>query len=175
VTAIAVGTLPEPRPLPIRIRPLPGENASAYLRRLARANHLRPSYLRRYLQNPDGTPEPRLDWLAILAGRPQQSLRHAFAARPVAAAQNGRRAAAKRALFVAIRRDAHRSGWSIRALADRHGVHRRTVQQALTSPIPPPRKPQPDRGSRLDPFKDTVDAILETRHAGPLRSRLKGG
>lgn len=172
MTAIAAGDLPEPRPLPIRIRPLPGENANAYLRRLARANHLRPSYLRRYLQNPDGSPEPRLDWLAILADRPRQSLQHAFTARPATAAQTSRRAAAKQAMFVAIRRDAHRSGWSIRALADRHGVHRRTVQQALTSPIPPPRKPQPDRGSRLDPFKDTIDAILKTRHGRHYAGRL---
>jgi hypothetical protein len=115
MTATADDRLSEPRPLPIRIRPLPGENANAYLRRLARANHLRPSYLRRYLQNPDGSHAPRLDWLAILAGRPPQSLRHAFTAQPIAPAPTNHRAAAKRALFAAIRRDAHRGGWSIRA------------------------------------------------------------
>jgi hypothetical protein len=59
---------------------MPGEDAHAYLRRLARANHLRPSYLRRYLQDPDGGDEPRLDWLAILADRSPQSLDRAFTA-----------------------------------------------------------------------------------------------
>ncbi|WP_018640045.1 helix-turn-helix domain-containing protein [Parafrankia elaeagni] len=42
-----------------------------------------------------------------------------------------RRQADKPSLFTAIRDDAHDTGHSIRALADRHGVHRRTVRQAL--------------------------------------------
>ena len=42
--------------------------------------------------------------------------------------------------FAAIRRDHRVDGLSIRALADKHGVHRRTVRQALESAIPPPRK-----------------------------------
>jgi transposase len=41
--------------------------------------------------------------------------------------------------FEGIRRDA-REGLSIRALAARHGVHRRTVRQALADAVPPPRK-----------------------------------
>jgi hypothetical protein len=43
-----------PRPLPIRPRPVSGESPDSYLRRLARANHLRPGYLRRYLRQPGG-------------------------------------------------------------------------------------------------------------------------
>jgi hypothetical protein len=34
-------------------------------------------------------------------------------------------------LFALIRRDARVEGLSVRALADRHGVHRRTVRHAL--------------------------------------------
>ena len=49
---------------------------------------------------------------------------------------------------------------SVRALTDRHGVHRRTVRQALDSPVPAPRKPAPLRGSRLDPYKSTIDDLL---------------
>ncbi|MFE7838648.1 hypothetical protein ACFU53_22120 [Streptomyces sp. NPDC057474] len=37
------------RLLPVRPRPRTGEGTDSYVRRLARANHLRPSYLRRYL------------------------------------------------------------------------------------------------------------------------------
>jgi len=40
-------------------------------------------------------------------------------------------------LFEQIRRDRDREGLSIRALAERHGVHRRAVRQALVSPVPP--------------------------------------
>ena len=43
-------------------------------------------------------------------------------------------------LFAAIRRDARVDSLSIRELADKHSVHRRTVRQALASAIPPPRK-----------------------------------
>lgn len=158
---------------------MPGEDAHAYLRRLARANHLRPTYLRRYLQDPDCDSQPRLDWLAVLAGRSRDVMHHAFTARPTTSARRARRrlrsAAAqnfstKRSLFTAIRGDADGSGWSVRALADRHGVHRRTIRQALTSPIPPPRKQHRAKRSRLDPFKPVIGALLQEdqgrRYAG---------
>ncbi|MBB6379678.1 hypothetical protein BKA01_006953 [Pseudonocardia eucalypti] len=45
-------------------------------------------------------------------------------------------------VYEAIRRDHRRDELSIRELAARHGVHRRTVRQALDSPTPPPRKPR---------------------------------
>lgn len=152
-----------PRPLPIRPRPMTGESAASYLRRLARANHLRPRYLRRYLRSSDDQETIRLDWLAILAGRPLPALERALAG-PAGGheAGPGRRhvhRADKPRLFAAIRRDARDNGLSIRALADRHGIHRRTVRQALASPWPPPRKTA-QRRSRLDPFKDTIDAML---------------
>jgi transcriptional regulator with XRE-family HTH domain len=43
-------------------------------------------------------------------------------------------------LFERIRRDRELEGLGLRALARRHGVHRRTVRQALASAIPPERK-----------------------------------
>jgi hypothetical protein len=43
-------------------------------------------------------------------------------------------------LFALIRRDARVEGFSVRALAERHGVHRRTVRKAFGSAVPPPRK-----------------------------------
>jgi hypothetical protein len=43
-------------------------------------------------------------------------------------------------LFEQIRRDQKAESTSIRELAVRHGVHRRTVRQALASAVPPPRK-----------------------------------
>lgn len=42
-------------------------------------------------------------------------------------------------LFERLRRDYEFGGLSIRVLAARHGVHRRTVRQALSSAVPPER------------------------------------
>ncbi|HEU0041666.1 MAG TPA: hypothetical protein VFQ15_04885 [Jiangellaceae bacterium] len=41
--------------------------------------------------------------------------------------------------FERFRRDARDEGWSIRALAWKHKVHRRSVRQALADPTPSPR------------------------------------
>ena len=143
-----------PRPLPIRPRPAPGDSTASYIRRLARANHLRPGYLRRYLNaGPDQDTPIRLDWLAALAGRPLPALQHALAG-------PNRHRTRTPELFTAIRRDAHHHQLSIRALAERHGVHRRTIRQALASPTPDPRKKPPPRRSRLDPFKPVIDTML---------------
>lgn len=163
------------RPLPIRPRPAAGETTVSYLRRLARANHLRPNYLRRCLRDPHHG-GIRLDWLATLAGRPVTSLEYALAdaghhqPQPVPATRR-KRNANKAALLATIRADAYERGLSIRGIADRHGVHRRTVHQALESPMPRPRKRLPPRESRLDPFKGKIDEILRHDLGKPYRSR----
>ncbi len=63
-------------------------------------------------------------------------------------------------LFEAIRRDHRRDGLSIRALSDRHGVHRRTVRQALGDAVPPVRKSPVRAAPKLDPAKAMIDAML---------------
>lgn len=62
-------------------------------------------------------------------------------------------------LYSAIRRDG-RAGWSNRALQRKYGVGYRTVAAALASAWPKPRKPQPKRGSRLDPHREAIDSWL---------------
>ena len=63
-------------------------------------------------------------------------------------------------LFEAIRRDARLEELSIRALAERHGVHRRTVRQALAAAAPPPRRVRVFSAPKLDPAKPLIDAML---------------
>ena len=46
-------------------------------------------------------------------------------------------------LFENIRKDWRLGEPSIRELAERHKVHRRTVRQALADAVPPPRKVYP--------------------------------
>ena len=74
-------------------------------------------------------------------------------------------------VFAAIRRDARVEELSIRELAARHGVHRRTVRQALASAEPPPRK-RPVRSSpRLQLYKAAIDAMLRSDLDSPRKQR----
>ena len=77
------------------------------------------------------------------------------------------RTADKPGLFAAIRRDAQ-DGHSIRALAARHRVHRRTIRQALADPVPPPRK-TPQRTSALGRLHDPITGMLTAEPGMPVR------
>jgi uncharacterized protein len=152
-----------------------GESAVSYIRRLARANHLRPNYLRRCLRDPDHG-GIRLGWLAAMAGRPVDSLERALSdagqrQTPSGPARRGRGKRDKAALLATLRQDAFDRGMSIRAISDRRGVSRRIVLQALESPTPRPRKKLPLRTSRLDPFKDAIDEILRQDRGNPHQRR----
>ena len=69
-----------PVPLPIRPRPRRGETTEFYARRLARANHLRPSYLRAFLCDPPRRTGVIRPWrLAAISGRSVRALQHALA------------------------------------------------------------------------------------------------
>ena len=73
--------------------------------------------------------------------------------------------------FAAIRRDHRVEGLSIRGLADKHHVHRRTVRQALESVIPPARKIPQRVAPRLDPFKPAIEAMLRSDLDAPKKQR----
>jgi transposase len=74
-------------------------------------------------------------------------------------------------LFAAIRRDARREELSIRALAERHGVHRRTVRAALSSAVPMPRKARVAQAPKLDPVKALIDEMLSADLYAPRKQR----
>jgi transposase len=74
-------------------------------------------------------------------------------------------------LFEQIRRDRRRERLSIRELAERHGVHRRTVRQALASAVPPPRKSPARTSPRLAPFQGAIDGMLRADLDAPKKQR----
>lgn len=170
------------RLLPVRPRPRPGESTDSYVRRLARANHLKPSYLRGYLVGPPDYgrgKRPRADRLAAVTGRRQDALERALPdlvrqkpAKPDKPRRRFTRAEDKPALFASIRKDAQAEQLPVSHLAKRHHVSHATVRQALKSPTPPPRKKRPPIvGPAKQRVGPTIDAILDeyaNMHAGQL-------
>jgi hypothetical protein len=69
-------------------------------------------------------------------------------------------------LFEAIRQDADRAGFSIRALSEKYGVYRRTVR-ALACSTPPPRKKRTFPALLLDPVKELIDDMLREDLTAP--------
>lgn len=74
-------------------------------------------------------------------------------------------------LFERIRRDNRDLGLSIRALAARHHVHRRTVREALASATPPARKAPERPAPALGVYKAVIDQILEDDKVAPRKQR----
>jgi TniQ len=157
---------PLPPPLPVHVRPAAGETIESYIRRLARANHLRPSLLQVYVRSP-GVPAGaiRMRRLAAVSGSTVTALTRALTGLPAArgqhrAPQPGESQAARKArLFGAIRDDAA-GGMSIRQIAGRHHVHRRMVRQALAAPLgPPPRKRAARPAQVTGPIRGILDEL----------------
>lgn len=139
-------------PLPLRVRPHLGESTENYIRRLAKANHIRPSTLHSIACGPPSwTGKPHLNRLAVLADRPVEHLGRALTdgvvprRRPTVTGQYATLPRGIYLLYRVIRKDAE-DGLSLRHLAERHGVERSIVRKALTTPMPPARqRPNPYR------------------------------
>jgi transposase len=74
--------------------------------------------------------------------------------------------------FEQIRRDHAREGLSVRALAKRHGVHRRAVRQALESAVPPAkRRPSSRPAPKLGAFRAVIEGWIEADRDAPRKQR----
>jgi transposase len=74
-------------------------------------------------------------------------------------------------LFAAIRFDWQRNQMSVRSLARKYDVHRRTVRQAIASPVPPDRKVPVRRAVVLDQVRELIDGMLREDLAAPRKQR----
>jgi len=75
-------------------------------------------------------------------------------------------------LFETIRRDREFADLSLHALARKYGVHRRTVRQALESPLPPERKrPEGRPAPALGAHREWIDQILLADRDAPAKQR----
>ena len=73
--------------------------------------------------------------------------------------------------FEGIRRDSRDRGMSVRALAKRHGVHRRTVRQALADATPPTRKVPKRSAPATGQYVDLVRRWLIEDLSAPRKQR----
>jgi hypothetical protein len=161
-----------PVPLPVRPRPRHGETADSYLRRLAAANHLRFSYLRRYLATPRssfGPVDPGL--LAALAGREPDGILRAFPElAPVPRGKGNHRyhrtreiernRAAIREKYAAIRLDID-AGMPGQAVKRKHRAGRRTIVKAIAFAEPPLRKKFHRDPRALNGLHAHIDAMIK--------------
>src|SRR5579859_2778785 len=74
-------------------------------------------------------------------------------------------------LFAAIRFDWQRNQMSVRSLARKYDVHRRTVRQAIVSPVPPARRAPRRPATVLDQVRGLIDGMLREDLAAPRKQR----
>ncbi|CAM5476924.1 hypothetical protein STENM223S_05612 [Streptomyces tendae] len=156
-------------PLPIRLRPCQGESIGSYIRRLARANHLKPSFLHCYLCGPpQWFGKPLLDNLATATGHTPEALRRTLADanslrgngtdRPLRRYPRKNPSAQRwRHLAGRIAREAQR-GTQIRALAQRHHLRPWEIRLALEIP----RLTSPEIHQLSDPITGDLADLIES-------------
>ncbi|KUN02050.1 hypothetical protein AQI95_28630 [Streptomyces yokosukanensis] len=165
---------PRVAPLPVRLRPCLGESANSYIRRLARANHLKPSFLHCYLCGPpQWFGKPLLEHLATAAGHPPEALERALAdANALGGTNRPRRRLPRKNPFTGHRDLADRiaqealNGTPIRTLAKRHNLSCWDIRFALEIP----RLTTTLMGPLTDPITGALADLIENM----IRKNLSG-
>ena len=74
-------------------------------------------------------------------------------------------------LFEQIRREYEHGGGTIRGIAQKLGIHRRMVREAVHSAVPAERKRPVRESPKLEPARAFIEAILETDRKAPRKQR----
>ncbi|MFE2938520.1 hypothetical protein ACFXKG_05505 [Streptomyces sp. NPDC059255] len=135
---------PRLAPLPVRLRPCLGESTDSYVRRLARANHLRPSFLHCYLSDPPlWFGKPLLEHLATVTGHSPEALERTLANADSPQRKNRPRPRIPRKNPFAWRHDLARriaqealKGTQVRLLAKRYNLRCSDIRLALETARP---------------------------------------
>jgi hypothetical protein len=156
----------QPRRLPIQVPLRLGESPDSFIRRLAAANHLRPSYLRTYLNyEPAQIGAVQVSRLAAVAGRTVDELTRMMPAlhptTPARQAERGDGHPDATTLPAAVRREAGRDP-VVKRLSQQFAVPRRTVVKALTGQISTRRfrHRQPHTSPILEAVADYIDQLI---------------
>src|SRR5205814_9410141 len=137
----------------------------SFIRRLAIANHLRPSYLRTYLNDPPGEIGSIQVWrLAAVTGRTEEELIRVMPGlEPVAPRRPSppRPQTPQLDPHIAIRRAAERDE-EVKRLSRQFGLRRPTIIKALTGQVNTTRfrHRQPHRSPILDAVADYLDRLI---------------
>ncbi|MER7408090.1 hypothetical protein ABT373_37935 [Streptomyces sp. NPDC000070] len=166
---------PQFAPLPVRLRPYLGESTDCYIRRLARANHLKPSFLHCYLSGPPlWFGKPLLEHLATVSGHPPEALEHALADADSRRGKNKPHPRLPRKNPFAWRHDLARlitqealKGVQIRTLAKCYNVRCRDVRFALEAPS----KITAEASELTDPVRGELADLVENMIGRGLNGR----
>ncbi|WP_331744523.1 hypothetical protein OG762_50175 (plasmid) [Streptomyces sp. NBC_01136] len=165
--------------LPANVRPKLGESTDSYVRRLARANHLKPSDLHCFLAGPPNWfGKPRIERLAAVSGRSEAALQRALSD---ASSARSRAKPTPRTLRIQthkalkqgsldmtlpIQYDALGGDATVRQIAGRWNVPRWLVRRVLDSAIFPDRQTPKNRSSITEPVKAQINSMI-TSGMGP--------
>lgn len=162
-------------PLPVRLRPCLGESANSYIRRLARANHLKPSFLHCYLCGPpQWFGKPLLENLVTASGHSPEALERALAdAKSLGGTSRPRRRLPRKNPFT-WRQDLARSiaqealrGTQISTLAKRYHLRCWDVRFALEIP----RLTTTETGPATHPVTGELADLIENMISRRLNGR----
>ncbi len=154
-----------PRRLPIQVPLRPGENPDSFVRRLAIANHLRPSYLRTYLADPPGQLGSIQIWrLAAVTSRTEEELIRVMPALQPTAHRKpaSQRETPQADLHTVIRRAAEQDE-DVQRLSEHFGLRRPTVIKALASHVPTTARfghRRPHHNPILEDVADHLDQLI---------------
>jgi hypothetical protein len=166
---------PRYAPLPVRLRPCLGESSDSYIRRLARANHLKPSFLHCYLSGPpQWFARPLLEHLATVAGHSPEALERALAdASALGGANRPRRRLPRKNPFARRQDLAHQiaqealKGTRIHTLAKRYNLRCWDIRFALEIP----RLTTTETGQLADPITGELADLIENMISRGLNKR----